>query len=101
MTLLRIATAIRAAWDALFVSRHTLFLEAENSRLRAQVGKLEIDLGNTRLPITAPAVNKEDFKKVPQRVGGQVYWDAEIRSVKRNEIFADELKEPEISVTEN
>lgn len=89
MTLLSIATAIREAWDALFVSRHTLFLEAENSRLRAQVAKLGIDLSNTRLPIQTAPANKEDLSKIPQRAQGFQFWDADIRAVKRKEMFEE------------
>lgn len=91
MSLLSIATAIRAAWDAIFVSRHTLWLEAENSRLRAQVAKLEIDLKDTRLPIQAAPANKEDQKNVPQQTGGFQFWDAELRTKKRNELFPEEV----------
>jgi hypothetical protein len=100
VNLLSIATAIRAAWDALFVSRHTLWLEAENARLRAQVGKLEMDIQNSRLPLLAAPAHKQDFKKIPQQVGGQVFWDADVRAAKRAELFADE-KEPETVAQEN
>lgn len=93
MTLLSLSQAIRAAWDALFVSRHTLFLEAENSRLRAQLVKLEMDLKETRLPIQAPSAGKEDNAKVPQQVGGVQFWDAPLRAKQRAEIFAEELVE--------
>jgi hypothetical protein len=95
MTLLSIAVAIREAWDALFVSRHTLWLEAENTRLRAQVAKLEIDLKDVRLPIQAAPANKEDLSKVPQKTGGFQFWDADIRTTKRKEIFANELEAPQ------
>lgn len=92
MSLLSLCKAIREAWDTLFVSRHTLFLEAENARLRATVAKLQIDLADTRLPITPPAANKDDLSKVPQKTGGFQFWDGDIRLKKRAEMFPAEVE---------
>jgi hypothetical protein len=101
MTLLDIAKAVREAWDALFVSRHTLFLEAENSRLRAQILHHESRMAQVNLPIMATSAKKEDWAKIPQRVGGESFWTAEVRAAKRAEIFAEELQEPVAQETAN
>jgi len=100
MTLLSIALSIREAWDALFVSRLTLFLEAENARLRAQVVHLQLKIDDFGKPIQAAPANKEDIGKVPQRTGGFQFWDADLAKMKRKELFATELPEVEENVQE-
>jgi hypothetical protein len=100
MTILEFCKRVRACYDALFLSRYVAFLEADNARLRAQVGRLEITISEFRQPITPTPANQEDFKKIPQAVGGTPFWDLTIQRKVREREFAEELKEPE-KVQEN
>jgi hypothetical protein len=50
---------VRACWDELFHSRYVDFLEAENTRLRIKIERLEL----TARPVVAAAVTEEKKKK--------------------------------------
>jgi hypothetical protein len=101
MSFLEFCQRVRACWDALFLSRYVKFLEADNARLRAQVGRLEITIGEFNQPIVATPANNEDFKKIPQSVGGSHFWDSDIRKTVRQREFAGELEQPKEATQEN
>ena len=90
MALLELCKKLRAAWDALFLSRYITFLEQENSRLRLEIAQLRL----------APAINKPHAvtpvtetstpaDKVPFAVnpGGRTWQDMKI-SMRKQEFEA-------------